>query len=165
MEEEEDKVMQRKKVLFICTHNSARSQLAEALLRKYYDDLYEAFSAGTVATIVKPEVITVLEELGIDTSPLRSKTLDSFKKMKFDVVVTVCDNARETCPFYPYSTTYIHQAFFDPSNVTDSKERRVDAFRKSRDDIKAWIDKVLGSGEVAREPEIRLQLFEPDIIK
>ena len=110
----------RKKVLFICTQNSARSIIAEALLRKYYDDIYESFSAGTMATRVRPEALTVLEEIGIDTSTLRSKSVDSFRGTRFDIVVTVCDHARETCPFYPLSDAYVHQGFLDPSAVADS---------------------------------------------
>ena len=153
----------RKKVLFICTHNSARSIMAEALLRHYYDDLYEAFSAGTIPERVKPEAVQVLEEIGIDTSILRSKSLDSFKGMRFDIVVTVCKNANDTCPFYPFADTYVHQGFYDPSDAMGPTERRLDDFRKSRDDIRKWIDNTFESGEVTQD--MRVQFFHPDKIK
>ena len=153
---------ERKKVLFICTHNSARSIMAEALLRHYYDDLYEAFSAGTIPLRVKPEAIRVLEEIGIDTSPLRSKGIESFKGMRFHIVVTVCKNAKDTCPFYPFADTYVHQGFVDPSDI-GLPERRLDDFRKTRDDIRKWIDDTFESGRVTQD--LRLQLFYPDRIK
>ena len=155
--------MSRKKVLFICTHNSARSIMAEALLRHYYDDLYEAFSAGTIPGRVKPEAVRVLEEIGIDTSILRSKSIDSFKRMRFEIVVTVCKNAKDTCPFYPFADTYIPQGFVDPSDVMGSQERRTDAFRKTSDDIKKWLDDTFESGEVSQD--LRIKLFYPDVIR
>jgi arsenate reductase len=104
-----------------------------------------------------------LEEIGIDTSVLRSKSIDSFKRMRFDIVVTVCQNAKDTCPFYPYADTYVHQGFVDPSDVMGPPERRLDDFRKSRDDIRKWIDENLDGGDVAEGP--RIKHFYPDRIK
>lgn len=129
----------KQSVLFLCTHNSARSQLAEALLRHDAGHLYNASSAGTERTLVKPEVLTVLSELGVDTTPLRSKTMDAFPGQTFDVVVTVCDSARETCPYAPGRLRTIHRSFPDPSLVTSSEADRLQAFRDTRDAIRVWL--------------------------
>ena len=91
----------KKKILFICTHNSARSQIAEGLMNHYFKDTWEAKSAGTVATFVKPFAIKALAEIDIDISQHTSKTIDTFQGDVFDVVVTVCNRAKETCPFFP----------------------------------------------------------------
>jgi len=129
----------KQSVIFLCTHNSARSQLAEALLRYDKGHAYDVFSAGTEQTRVKPEVITVLGELGVDTSDLRSKTLDAFPGRTFDVVVTVCDSARETCPYVPGLRKTIHRSFPDPSDITSTETARLQAFRDTRDAIRAWL--------------------------
>ena len=130
-------------VLFICTHNSARSQLAEGLLRHLYGDRYEASSAGTVATSVHPLARRVLEEMGIDTSPLASKTVTELAGTTFDVVVTVCDHARETCPIFP-GKRILHQAFEDPGRVEGLEEKRLEAFRRAREKIQSWIETTFG---------------------
>ncbi|NNE71269.1 MAG: arsenate reductase ArsC [Rhodothermales bacterium] len=134
-------------VLFVCTHNSARSQLAEALLRHDHGDRFESFSAGTEETRVKPEALTVLEEIGVDTSPLFSKTVDRFVEEPADYVITVCDAAGEACPWLPARVKLVHHGFEDPSNETSSPEARVEAFRKTRDEIRGWLEETF-SGEV-----------------
>ncbi len=127
-----------KEVLFICTHNSARSQLAEGLVNALYSDRLKAFSAGTEKTRVNPLAVEVLREIGIDISHHTSKTIDVFKDRVFDVVVTVCDHARETCPFFP-GKKVIHRGFEDPSLVEGSEIEKLTAFRRVRDEINRWI--------------------------
>ncbi len=129
----------KKRILFLCTHNSARSQMAEGLMRHFQGDHFEVFSAGTEATLVRPEAIRVLEELGVDISGHRSKSLEPFLEMELDYVVTVCDNAREACPFFPGGKERIHRSFSDPSNTQGTKEEVLQAFRNVRDDILAWL--------------------------
>ncbi len=127
-----------KEILFICTHNSARSQIAEGLVNALYGDKLRAFSAGTEQTRVNPFAIEVLKEIGIDISHHTSKTVNVFKDRVFDIVVTVCDHAKETCPFFP-GKLVIHRAFDDPSSVDGSEEDKLMAFRRARDDINNWI--------------------------
>ena len=114
-------VKPKQKVLFICTHNSARSQMAEGLLNALYGDRYEAYSAGTQPTEVNPYAIKVMAEMGIDISKHRSKSVEEFRGKKFDYVVTVCDHAKETCPFFPGGEKYLHQGFKDPSDLRGEK--------------------------------------------
>lgn len=133
-----------KSILFLCTHNSARSQLAEALMRDLFGDRYEVFSAGTEATRVKPPVPIVLSEIGIDASPLWSKTVSDLDGLITDIVVTVCDDARENCPFHPARERIIHHSFQDPSSVGSTPEENLEAFRATRDEIKAWLMKSFG---------------------
>ena len=126
-------------VLILCTANSARSQIAEGLLRHYYGEDFEVESAGTRATHVRPEAIQVMKELGIDISSHRSKTVDEFANRTFDHVLTVCDNAKESCPVYPGHSNRIHHSFEDPAAVQGSENERLTAFRKVRDDIRAYL--------------------------
>jgi arsenate reductase len=126
-------------ILFLCTHNSARSQLAEALMRHEFGHRFTVRSAGTEATRVKPEVPMVLAEIGVDTEGLYSKTLDQVDDPVADIVVTVCDDARENCPWHPGRERTIHHSFRDPSTETSSPEKRMQAFRDARDAIRAWI--------------------------
>jgi arsenate reductase len=127
--------MMKKRVLFLCTHNSARSQMAEGLLRKIAGDQFEVFSAGTEKTRVHPLAIEAMRESGIDISSHRSKTLDEFEGQQFDYVITVCDRANESCPIFPGSTERIHWSFDDPSAATGTDEQRLRAFRQIRDAI------------------------------
>ncbi|GAK56650.1 arsenate reductase [Candidatus Vecturithrix granuli] len=129
-------------ILFICTHNSARSQMAEGLVNHYFGDRWEAKSAGTEKTVVKPFAIQAMAEAGIDISHHTSKTIEAFKGQQFDVVVTVCDSAKESCPFFP-GKKVVHQSFVDPSNVVGTDEEKLAAFCRTRDEIKAWLDKQL----------------------
>src|SRR5690242_1645529 len=127
----------RKRVLILCTGNSARSQMAEGLLRDLAGDRFEVFSAGTKPSHVRPEAIAAMRDLGIDISGHRSKSVDEFAQQPLDYVITVCDNARESCPVYPASVQRIHWGFEDPAAVTGSEEERMKAFRKIRDQIRA----------------------------
>lgn len=126
-------------ILFLCTHNSARSQLAEALMRHHFGDHFEARSAGTERTRVKPEVLLVLEEAGVDAAGLQSKAIDDLGDWRADIVVTVCDDAREQCPYFPGRMATIHKAFVDPSRIDSSPEERMEAFRQARNHIEAWL--------------------------
>lgn len=134
-----------KTILFICTHNSARSQLAEALTNHHFGARWQASSAGTEQTRVKPQAIAVLQEAGIHTASLRSKTVEEFAGQQFDVVVTVCDSAQEACPFFP-GKRVVHHSFNDPSNASDAE--KLAAFRASRDEILAWLYTALPQWEV-----------------
>ena len=128
-----------KKVLFICTHNSARSQMAEGIVNTLLSNKLIAYSAGTEPKEVNPYAIKVMEEIGIDISRHRSKSVYEFKEEKFDIVVTVCDHAKETCPFFPGARKYIHKGFEDPSSVEGEEKEKLAKFRKIRDEIKDWI--------------------------
>jgi len=134
----------KKKVLFICTHNSARSQMAEGILRTLYGDRYEAYSAGTQPTKVNPYAIKVMSEIGIDISNHRSKSAEEFRGKEFDYVVTVCDNAKEACPFFPGGKTYLHKGFKDPSEFKGNENEIVAEFQRVRDEIKRWIEETFG---------------------
>jgi len=128
------------RVLFICTHNSARSQLAEGLMNGLHGDRFQAFSAGTKATAVRPEAIKVMAEIGIDISRHRSKSVDEFLDQRFDYIVMVCDDAARDCPFFPGGRNYIHHAFKDPAGCEGTEEEILDCFRLSRDEIRRWIE-------------------------
>lgn len=130
----------KKKVLFICTHNSARSQMAEGLLNHFMGDRYEGYSAGTVATSVNPLSIACMAEIGVNIGDARSKHLNEFLGTRFDYVVTVCDNAKQNCPFFPGADAYIHMSFPDPSTAAGSVEEQKAMFTRSRDDIKQWLE-------------------------
>lgn len=137
----------KKTILFICSHNSARSQMAEALSNYFFSDKLEAYSAGIENRGVHPLTIEVLKEFGIDTSKLYSKTIDKFKNINFDFVVTVCDSAKEKCPFFP-GKIVIHKSFLDPSSIEGSGEERKKAFRKVRDEIKKWLEEFIREYEI-----------------
>ena len=113
---------EKKKVLFLCTHNSARSQMAEGLMNAHYGDRYEAYSAGTEPSNVNPYAVAVMAEIAIDISSHRPKSIGEFQSIQFDYVVTVCDSAKETCPFFPGGKEQIHKGFEDPSQF-DGPER------------------------------------------
>jgi arsenate reductase (thioredoxin) len=130
----------RQRVLFLCTHNSARSQMAEGLLRRLGGDRFEAFSAGTEATHVRPLAIRAMHELGIDISQHESKTLDRYLELPFDKVVTVCDQANEACPVFFGARERIHWSFRDPSTATGSEEQQLAVYREVRDAIRARIE-------------------------
>jgi arsenate reductase len=115
--------------------------MAEGLLKTIYGDRYEVYSAGVDPTKVNTYAIEVLKEIGIDISNNKSKSIEEFRDMSFDIVVTVCDNAKETCPFFP-GNKIIHIGFDDPSKVKGDKTATLDEFRKVRDEINTWIKKV-----------------------
>jgi len=125
------------RVLFVCTHNSARSQMAEALLADLGGSAFAVQSAGTEATRVNPYAIRALAESGIDWSAARSKVITELLGQRFDYVITVCDRARETCPVFPGSTNTLHWGLDDPSDVEGTDEQRLAAFRVTRDEIVA----------------------------
>ena len=127
-------------VLFVCTHNSARSQMAEGLLRDRYGDQYDVYSAGTERTHVRPLATSVMEEVNVDLSDHHSKTIDDLGDRTFDVVVTVCDAARKACPYLPAEEKNLHRSFEDPSAAQGSKEERRAVFRRVRDALADWID-------------------------
>jgi arsenate reductase (thioredoxin) len=129
-----------KKILILCTGNSARSQMAEGLLKHITQGKYEINSAGTKPSIVRPEAIKVLAEIGIDISANRSKSVDEFAETEIDYVLTVCDNAKENCPYFPAKTRLIHHSFADPAEIQGSENVRLDAFRKIRDEIKDYFE-------------------------
>lgn len=136
----------KKKILFICTHNSARSQIAEGLINEFHKDRYEAYSAGTFPTTVNPYVFTAMNEIGINISRHYSKSIEEFKGQDFDYIVTVCDNAKETCPYFPGGKNYLHQNFSDPSVLTGDEEAILSGIREIRDEIKEWVDKTFSDG-------------------
>lgn len=123
------------KLLVLCTGNSARSQMAEGLFRQAIGSRFDVFSAGTKPSLVRPEAIAVMAEIGIDLSGHRSKSVDEFLGQDFRYVVTVCDNAKESCPVFPSQTERVHWSFEDPAAVEGSTEEREAAFRRIRDQI------------------------------
>lgn len=127
----------KKRVLILCTGNSARSQMAEGLLRKLGGDAFEVESAGVAPSRVRPEAVEAMREIGVDISGQRSKSVDEFAGRNLEYVITVCDNANETCPAYSGETTRIHRSFVDPppENVGDY-ESRLTIFREVRDELK-----------------------------
>jgi arsenate reductase (thioredoxin) len=127
---------ERSRVLFLCTHNSARSQMAEGLLRHLAGDRFEAHSAGTEATQVRPLAIRAMDEIGVDISGQESKTLERYLREPFDHVITVCDDANEACPFFPGAENRGHWSFEDPSRAEGSEEERMAVFRLVRDRIR-----------------------------
>jgi len=133
----------RKKVLFLCTHNSCRSQMAEGLVNHFLGDRWQAFSAGTEATKVNPLAILVLAELGIDISRHRSKTMDAFAGEHFDAVITLCGDANEKCPLFFGGVKRTHLGFDDPSRLTGSEAEVLPEYRRVRDEIKVRVSNFL----------------------
>ena len=129
----------KKRILFLCTHNSCRSQMAEGLVNYYLGDRFQAFSAGTEATRINPLAIAVMAELGIDLSVHRSKTLDEYTGEQFDYVITLCGDANEKCPLFFGGVQRLHYGFEDPSRLSGSEEDVLPEFRRVRDEIKNWI--------------------------
>lgn len=127
------------RVLFLCTHNSARSQMAEGFLRAMAGDRFDVESAGTEETFVNPLAIRAMAEVGIDLRQHSSKTLDRFLDAPWDYVITVCDSANERCPIFPRSVRRLHWSFEDPSRASGTEEDRLQAFRRIRDEIESRI--------------------------
>ena len=130
-------MMNKKRVLILCTGNSARSQMAEGLLRHDGGERFEVFSAGVSPSRVRPEAIEAMREVGVDISNQRSKSVEEFAGQAFDYVITVCDNAREQCPFFPAETRRIHWSFDDPAAAVGDEAQRLSVFRRVRDEIRA----------------------------
>jgi arsenate reductase (thioredoxin) len=137
---------ERSRVLFLCTHNSARSQMAEGLLRHMAGDRFEAMSAGTEATHVRALAVQAMEEIGVDISGQESKTLTRYLQEPFDYVITVCDDANEVCPFFPGAGNRLHWSFEDPSRAEGSEEERLAVFRSVRDRIRDRVQAELIDG-------------------
>jgi arsenate reductase (thioredoxin) len=137
---------ERARVLFLCTHNSARSQMAEGMLRHLAGDRFEAMSAGTEATHVRPLAIRAMGEIGIDISRQESKTLEQYLDESFEYVITVCDDANEACPFFPGAANRLHWSFEDPSRARGSEEEQLAVFRSVRDRIKDRVQAELVDG-------------------
>ncbi len=150
--------LDRIRVLFVCTHNSARSQIAEALLRRDGGDDFEVASAGTEATRVNPYAVRVLADLGIDWTHAESKTIDRFLDQRFDYVITVCDRAPATCPVFPGSSNSLHWGLDDPSEVEGTDEQQLAAFRRTETEISArlrpFIEIALRAGGRPRQAAI-----------
>jgi arsenate reductase len=139
----------KRRVLFLCTHNSARSQMAEGLLRNLGSNHFEAFSAGAEATHVRPLAIRAMAELGVDISGQESKTLDRYLNEPFDAVITVCDQANEACPVFFGARERLHWSFPDPSKAEGSEEQQLDVYRRVRDAIRERIEHELLSKNAA----------------
>jgi len=136
-------MFRKQRVLILCTGNSARSQMAEGLLRHEAGDRFEVFSAGISPSYVRSEAINAMRELGIDISGQRSKSVEEFTGQEFDYVITVCDNANEHCPVFPGTTQRIHWSFEDPAATVGDEATRLAVFRRVRDDIRVKL-KTLG---------------------
>jgi arsenate reductase (thioredoxin) len=136
----------RARVLFLCTHNSARSQMAEGMLRHLGGERFEVHSAGTEATHVRPLAIRAMDEIGIDISRQESKRLERYLEESFDYVITVCDGANEACPFFPGAANRLHWSFEDPSRAKGSEEEQLAVFRSVRDRIKDRVQAELVDG-------------------
>ncbi len=131
-----EKESEKKRVLILCTGNSARSQMAEGLLCTDAGDVYEVESAGVEPSFVRPHAIEAMREIGIDISAHRSKSLEEFVGQKFDYIITVCDNAKENCPVFPGNAERIHWSFDDPAAATDDDAEQIAVFRRVRDEIR-----------------------------
>jgi arsenate reductase len=125
----------KKRVLIVCTGNSARSQMAEGLLRDMAGDRFDVDSAGVAPSAVRPEAIEVMREIRIDISAHRSKSVEEFVDKSFDCIITVCDNAKESCPAVPGNAVRLHWSFDDPAAVEGTEHERLGAFRRIRDQI------------------------------
>lgn len=131
---------EKKKILILCTGNSARSQMAEGLLKHITQDRYEVYSAGTKPSVVRPEAIKVLAEIGVDISQNLSKSVDEFAGQEIDYALTVCDNAQENCPYFPAQTRVIHHQFEDPAEIEGDEETKLAVFRRVRDQIREYLN-------------------------
>ncbi len=137
--------MSKSKVLILCTGNSARSQMAEGLLRNDAGDQFDVQSAGLEPSRVRPEAIAAMREIGIDISGHRSKSLDEFLGQAFDYVITVCDNANERCPIFPGTTQRIHWSFEDPAAARGDETERLNIFRRVRNEIRERLREFTGN--------------------
>jgi len=133
----------KKRVLFVCTHNAARSQMAEGYMNARYGDRFEAFSAGTEPGTLNPYAVRAMAEIGIDISGHRVKDLAEFDGQEMDVLVAVCEGG--TCPIFPWADEMMHQEFPDPSKLTGTDEEIMAGVRRVRDEITAWIDERFGT--------------------
>jgi arsenate reductase len=145
----------KQRVLILCTGNSARSQMAEGLLRHDAGDRFDVESAGTVPSRVRPEAIAVMAEVGIDISGHRSKHVCEFEGRPFDFVLTVCNHARETCPVFFGAAQRLHHDFEDPAGVQDTDSERLAAFRRVRDQLRRYLHELVASKCSSDQPTSR----------
>jgi arsenate reductase len=136
----------KKRILFLCTHNSCRSQMAEGLINHFLGDRYQAFSAGTEATRVNPLAARVMAEIGIDLAKHRSKTMDEFVSETFDYVITLCSDANEKCPLFFGGVQRVHLGFDDPSRLPGSDDEVLPEYRRVRDEIRKQLTDFLSGG-------------------
>ena len=136
-------------VLFLCTGNSARSQIAEGLLRHFHGDSFQVYSAGIEPSFVRPQAIRIMNEIGIDISTHRSKSIDEFLTQKFDYVITVCDNANERCPIFPEAPNRIHWSIEDPAAIAGDEQNQLSAFREARKELQGRLEE-FAKNEVSR---------------
>lgn len=140
------------KILFLCTGNSCRSQMAEAWTKKLKSNVIDAYSAGTVPKGVDPRAVKAMAEVGIDISTCRSKSTIEFMNMEFDYVITLCDDAQQACPFFPAKTRVLHHGFEDPPALAinaRSEEEAMVHYRRIRDEIRAFVNTLPDSLEIA----------------
>ena len=137
----------KQKVLFLCTQNSARSQMAEGFLKTLFSEKYDSYSAGLKPYKINFFAVEVMKEAGIDISKQYSKNINEYKNITFDLIITVCDNAKETCPFFP-GGKLIHKNFNDPASFTGGFDETLKIFRKIRDEIRDWIIDNFGSEKI-----------------
>jgi len=140
----------RKRVLILCTGNSARSQMAEGLLRDVGGEAFEVASAGIDPSFVRPEAVEVMGEIGIDISHHRAKSLDEFRRQPFDYVITVCDNANQQCPMFPGEARRIHWSMKDPAAIEGNNKTRLEAFRVARDELRERLSGFIEGGQESR---------------
>jgi arsenate reductase len=131
----------KEKVLFLCNHNSSRSQMAEGLLKSLYGEFYDVNSAGNEPNTLNPYAVQVMAEVGVDISKYRSKSLKEFEGIEFDYIVTVCGRSGEVCPVFLGGKQYLHEPFEDPASVKGNDDDIIIIFRRIRDELKVWIEK------------------------
>ena len=136
---------QRRTILFICMGNASRSQMAEGYVNAKLGDMYQASSGGLTPSKVSRKAITVMDEIGIDISDQRSKSVEEFYGKEFDYVVTLCDEAEDECPHFYRGKDYIHRGFKDPNKAKGTEEELMVIYRQTRDDLIKWIDNIFGS--------------------
>lgn len=153
--------MDSRRVLFVCTHNSARSQMAEGMVRAWGSDRFEPYSGGTDPRPVRDEAVTVMREIGIDISHQTSKHLSLYLSQPFHWVITVCDDARETCPVFPGAEETAHWSIADPSATMGDPEERLGAFRRARDDLRNRIHMFVLAGGREDLPAPEPRSLEP----
>ncbi len=139
------KTVHKKQILFLCTHNAARSQMAEGFINAMYNEHYVAFSAGSAPTSVHPCAVRVMDEVGVDISAQHAKSLDRFEGVHFDYVVSLCADVGESCPVFPGGEVYLQHAFPDPVSAEERNGGTCTPFREARDHIREWLEATFGS--------------------
>jgi len=148
-----EQIIAKKKILFLCVNNSARSQMAEGLMRKVFGNSYDVYSAGSRATAVNPYAIRVLAEIGVDISGLRSKSVEEYFGTDMDYAVTLCGRDRGVCPVFPGAKKYIHREFDDPAGYGGNENEMLTVFRRVRDEIEDWLRQTFSADVSSRKGE------------